>query len=155
MSSWPLTIILHLHPGNILLTTQKMTVLGVLSGETDLTGRLCNFGQSRRVTEISPSAFSNQRAANRYRAPELSGRNACHTSATDTYAAGIFIFDVLALVAMSVEPNTPVPVPEEALGSVSALYGDRSRKTSRSHKSSSGIGEFEGRRRQEGGIRLD
>jgi serine/threonine protein kinase len=90
-----------------------MTVLGVLSGETDLTVRLCDFGQSRRVTEISPSAFSNQRAATRYRAPELSGRNASHTTATDIYAAGIFIFDILALAAMSVEPNTPVPVPRK------------------------------------------
>jgi serine/threonine protein kinase len=99
------------HPGNILLTKRRLSQLGVQTG-TELSVRLCDFGQSGQIQEISPGAFSNQKAASRYRAPELSARGAMHTKQTDVFAAGIFLFDVLSLAVRNVAgPNDPVLVP--------------------------------------------
>jgi serine/threonine protein kinase len=100
-----------LHPGNILLTTRILTQLRVHT-DSELSVRLCDLGQSRLVTEASPGAFSNQKAATRYRAPELSAKGATHTKATDVFAAGAFIFDALSLAARATaDPKDPVLVP--------------------------------------------
>lgn len=109
----PLTLASDLHPGNILLTTRKLTAMGDFTEETDLSVLLCDFGLSRKVTEASPDGFSNQRAATRYRAPELAVHNAPYTTAVDVYAAGVFIFDVLALAALSSSEQGPVLVPRK------------------------------------------
>jgi serine/threonine protein kinase len=94
-----------------LLTTRILTQLGVQTG-SELSVRLCDFGQSRLVTEASPGSFSNQKAATRYRAPELSARGAMQTKATDVFAAGTFTFDVLSLVAKAITgPKIHVLVP--------------------------------------------
>lgn len=96
-----------------MLTTRILTKLGVHT-DSELSVRLCDFGQSRLVTEVSPGSFSNQKAATRYRAPELSAKGAVHTKATDIFAAGAFTFDVLSLVAKAVTgPKDPVLVPHK------------------------------------------
>jgi serine/threonine protein kinase len=75
---------------------------------------VCDFGKSRLVTEASPASFSNQKAATRYRAPELSTKGAVDTKATDIFAAGAFTFDVLSLVAKAaMGPNDSVLVPHK------------------------------------------
>jgi serine/threonine protein kinase len=75
---------------------------------------VCDFGKSRLVTEASPASFSNQKAATRYRAPELSTKGAVDTKATDIFAAGAFTFDVLSLVAKAaMGPNDSVLVPRK------------------------------------------
>lgn len=108
-----LTFASDLHPGNILLTARKLTAMGKFTKEIDMSVRLCDFGLSRKVTEASPGGFSNQRAATRYRAPELAVHNAPYTTAADIYAAGVFIFDVLALTALSSSEKAPVLVPRK------------------------------------------
>jgi len=96
-----------------LLTTRILTQLGVKTG-SELSVRLCDFGQSTLVTEASPGSFSNQKAATRYRAPELSAKGAVDIKATDIFAAGAFTFDVLSLVAKDVTvPNDPILVPRK------------------------------------------
>jgi hypothetical protein len=55
-----------------------------------------------------------QKAATRYRAPELSIKGAMHTKPTDIFAAGAFTFDVLSLVAKAAtEPKDLILVPRK------------------------------------------
>jgi serine/threonine protein kinase len=95
-----------------LLTTRILTQLGVQTS-SELNVLLCDFGQSRLATEVSLASFSNQRAATRYLAPELSAKGAVHSKLTDVFAAGAFMFDVLSLVARGMEANDPVLVPRK------------------------------------------
>ena len=101
-----------LHPGNILLTEQMRIELGERALSTHFV-LLCDFGQSKALTETSRSAFSNAIAATRYRAPELARKGASETKATDVYAAGVFMFDVFLLVAKHAGDGNPVMVPGE------------------------------------------
>ena len=99
-----------LHPGNILLTEQIRTELGEPASSTE-TVLLCDFGQSKALTETSRGAFSSAIAATRYRAPELARKGAFETKAADIYAAGIFMFDVFLLAAKHAGDGNPVMVP--------------------------------------------
>jgi serine/threonine protein kinase len=99
-----------LHPGNILLTEQIQQVLGEREYSTESV-LLCDFGQSKALTETSRSAFSSAIAATRYRAPELARKGAFDTKATDVFAAGIFVFDVLLLAAKYAGDGNSVMVP--------------------------------------------
>lgn len=79
---------------------------------TESVVNLCDFGQGKLIIDFSPTSFSNDLAATRYRAPELV-KSLEYTKAADIYSAGVFVFDVLFNSVRSLPEDEPALVPRK------------------------------------------